>query len=307
MSLTHRQIETFRAVILTGSLTEAAEALRTSQPTVSRVLSDLSRVVGFPLFRRQGRRVMPTREALVLFEEVESSYKGLDRIERVAFMIRKTGGERIRIAAVTSVCLGLLPKALVEFRKHYPDVALVIEAGRYDSILAKVLAQQSDVGIAVVPGEQVEVHVEPIVDVNAVCVVPSDHPLAGVDAVAPRDLSGMPLIFVGQNVYSRQKVDTILAAEGLAAEPLLEVQSGTIACAMVAEGLGVAVLDALTGLGAVDARIAVRPLKPAVALRYSAMTPRGNATGRLVGALITALRAAAALQARRSGDLRLIK
>lgn len=290
MALSHRHIEAFRAVILTGSLTRAAEALRTSQPTISRVLQSLGTEVGFKLFQRQGRRVVPTREALVLFNEVESSYQGLQRIADAAQSIRKTGGERLRIAAVTSVCLGVLPKALAALRRSFPDVGLVVEAGRYDSILSRVSSRQCDIGLALVPDGEVEIHVEPFADVQAVCVLPSDHALAARSAVTPEDLARSTLIFVGQHVPSRRQVDDLFASSGLRCETRLEVQSGVIACAMVAEGLGIAVLDALTVAAAIDPRLTVRPLRPTVVFRYSAMMSRSDAGGRLVGALIEAIR-----------------
>ncbi|MCA0448497.1 MAG: LysR family transcriptional regulator [Proteobacteria bacterium] len=303
MPLSHRQIETFRAVMLTGSLTQAALGLHTSQPTVSRVLADLGRAVGFPLFQRQGRRVAPTREATRLFEEVERSYHGLESIERAAATIRRTGGERVRVAAVTSVCIGLLPKAVAVFRRSFPDVALVVEAGRYDSILTRVLGRHCDLGIAIVPDGEVEAHVEPLIDANAVCVLPANHPLCRRSAITPRDLADHALIFVGQDLPSRRKIDAMFAANGLVSEPILEVQSGSIACAMVAEGLGIAVLDALTVLGIADNRIQTRPLRPAVGFRYSVMMPRTDAGGRLVGALIAAIKEAIAVQSANSPHL----
>ena len=66
MKLTHRQIEVFRAVMNAGQVTHAAEALHTSQPTVSRELARLEQVLGIDLFERVRGRLRPTVRAMAL-------------------------------------------------------------------------------------------------------------------------------------------------------------------------------------------------------------------------------------------------
>ena len=83
MQLNTRQIEAFRAVMLTGSMTIAAEFLRVTQPAVSRLVKDLEKHLKFRLFRRQGNRLIPTHEATILFAEVDRFYVGLDRIAKI--------------------------------------------------------------------------------------------------------------------------------------------------------------------------------------------------------------------------------
>ena len=68
MRITHRHIEVFRALMTAGSVTAAAQALFTSQPTVSRELARLEQLLGMPLFERVRGRLQPTAQALALFE-----------------------------------------------------------------------------------------------------------------------------------------------------------------------------------------------------------------------------------------------
>ena len=75
-----RHIEIFHAVMTAGSLTEAAHLLHTSQPTVSRELARFEKVIGLKLFERIRGRLHPTVQGLRLFEEVQRSWYGLDRI-----------------------------------------------------------------------------------------------------------------------------------------------------------------------------------------------------------------------------------
>lgn len=80
-AITLRQIEIFHAVMTTGNLTEAAALLQTSQPTVSRELARFEKLIQLQLFDRVRGRLYPTVQGLRLFEEVQRSYYGLDRIK----------------------------------------------------------------------------------------------------------------------------------------------------------------------------------------------------------------------------------
>lgn len=82
--LTHRHVEVFRALMIAGSVTRAAELLHTSQPTVSRELARMEHSIGFPLFERIRGRLRPTMQALALYDEVRQSYAGLERVASAA-------------------------------------------------------------------------------------------------------------------------------------------------------------------------------------------------------------------------------
>lgn len=84
-----RHIEIFHAVMTAGSLTEAAHLLHTSQPTVSRELARFEKVIGLKLFERVRGRLHPTVQGLRLFEEVQRSWYGLDRIVSAAESLRE--------------------------------------------------------------------------------------------------------------------------------------------------------------------------------------------------------------------------
>ena len=80
LALTHRQLKLFRAIMLHGSMSRAAQACDTSQPTLSRELARLEQILDFALFDRIRGRLRPTARALALMQEVERSFIGLERI-----------------------------------------------------------------------------------------------------------------------------------------------------------------------------------------------------------------------------------
>lgn len=79
MELNPRQLDAFRKVMLTGSMTVAAERLQVSQPAVSRLIKDLEKTIGIRLFRREGNRLIPGAEAQVLFGRSTCSIEASNR------------------------------------------------------------------------------------------------------------------------------------------------------------------------------------------------------------------------------------
>ena len=80
--LNFREIEAFRAVMQTGTTTAAAAVLNTTQPSVSRLLSQVGMATGLKLFDHTKGRLVPTKEARELFDFVQRQFLGLDRVEQ---------------------------------------------------------------------------------------------------------------------------------------------------------------------------------------------------------------------------------
>jgi len=299
--LTHRQVETFRAVMITGSFTVAAEMLRTSQPTTSRVISELAEAVGFALFRREGRRVTPTADGRALFEAVEAHYRGLEEIEVAAARIRRFDGASLRIASVTSMALSLLPVAIEAFRRELPHLPITVSSGNHDTILGQLVNRQCDVGLAIMPEVPLEVDAHPIARVQVVAVLARDNPLASREGIAMPDLAKMPLIMVARHLPGGRIIERLFTGIGAHAEPMLEVQSGVIALRMAAQGLGIAILDALTVTAFRDDRLVTLALRPVTELVYGLLTSRTRDDSRVLrmfaGAMDAAVRTVAATSA----------
>src|SRR3954452_21991143 len=83
-----RQVEAFRATMLTGSVTEAAALMKVTPPAVSRLLRDLQAPLQMELFEPRGTGLVPTAAALALYTEVERSFVDLERITGAAEEIR---------------------------------------------------------------------------------------------------------------------------------------------------------------------------------------------------------------------------
>ena len=184
-----RQLEAFRATIQSGSITGAAGVLRISQPSVSRLISDLEASVGFDLFARSGRGLAPTSEAQRFFQVVETTFVGIDRLRDTAELIRTTSGGLISIGSIQSIANIELPMAVNQFVKRYEDVRFMLQSRNTPSILDGVQSGQFDLGI--VGRQPPYAGVEMLASVSApyVCLLPEEHPLA--EGYGPIDLEDL--------------------------------------------------------------------------------------------------------------------
>ncbi|MEQ9811907.1 MAG: LysR substrate-binding domain-containing protein [Azospirillaceae bacterium] len=287
--LTLRQIEVFRAIMLTGSVTRAALSLHTSQPTATRVLGDLEEIVGFTLFQRLGRRMVPTTEARAFFKEVEGSFVGLDRLSRAAHNIATFRPGHLRIVAVTSIAVGLLPAAIAEFTGRYPEVSVALEVSDYDGVVSRILSGQCDLGFAVVPVGRPEVRIERLVDLEAVCALPQRHPLAAREVITADMLEGEPFVSLGDQFPSRPKIDAVFEDAGVQRRLIAETQAGSVACAMVQEGVGLSITDPFSANIFRDRGLAIRPFRPVIPFNYSVISPHEQPKSRLVDTFMATL------------------
>ena len=142
-----RQLEAFRATMRSGSITEAAEMMHLSQPSVSRLIIDLEHAVGFPLFIRSGRGLSPTVEAKKFYNGVEGMFIGIDRLQELANVIRSTSAVEINIGTIQSIAAVELPKAVNAIYQSMPETSFMIQSRNTPAILDAVQMNQIDIGV----------------------------------------------------------------------------------------------------------------------------------------------------------------
>ena len=141
--INHRQLEAFRTVMEAGSVTAAAERLLVTQPAVSRLIQDLESAIGVSLFERLRGRLSPTVEAQVLYEEVQRSFIGLDKILRTAEDIRTFGAGTLRIAAMPAMALGFLPEVIGRFSDQHRNVNVSLQIRSSTKVMEWIASQQT--------------------------------------------------------------------------------------------------------------------------------------------------------------------
>ena len=145
--LTHRHVEVFRAVMTAGSVTGAAEALFTSQPTISRELSRMEHLLRLALFDRVRGRLQPTAQAYALFDEVQRSYAGLERVADTALRLRQFTEGQLSLACLPAFSHALLPGACARFQAAFPGVSVSVNPYESPLLEERLAAQAHDLGL----------------------------------------------------------------------------------------------------------------------------------------------------------------
>ena len=275
MDLTHRLVEVFRAVMRTGHVTRAAELLHTSQPTVSRELARLEQVLGLVLFERVKGRLRPTAQAQALLEEVERSYEGLERIATTAFNLRDAGAVRLQVACLPALAHALLPRAVALYRQRRPTAAVALVPLESPQLESTLTEQRHDLGLTEQREPPPGCELSTLLVADEVCVLPPGHALAERRLITPADLAGQSFISLAPTDPYRQQVDAVFAQAGVARQLQLETPSALSVCALVRQGLGVAIVNPLTALEmAASQALQVRPFSVSIPFHLGKVLPQ---------------------------------
>lgn len=299
MKITHRQMEIFRAVMNAGNVTQAAQVLHTSQPTVSRELARLEQALQMNLFDRLRGRLRPTAQALALLEEVQRSYVGLGRIAAAAQSLREFAQGRLNIACLPALAHGLLPQAIQLFVAAHPQVGFSITPQDSPLLEEWLTEQRFDLGLCERRQAPNATTLTRLLQVDEVCVLPDAHPLLARRVLRPQDFADLSFISFAASDPYRQQVDALFAQQGVTRRMALETASAVAICALVRKGLGVAIVNPLTALEMVGTGLQIRPLSVSIPFSVALVLPQFRPSNPLCDAFVLCLqKAAKALQVR---------
>jgi DNA-binding transcriptional LysR family regulator len=286
----YRQIETFRAVVLTGSASRAAELLDITQPAVSRAVAELERSVGFALFDRSSGRLSPTAEGRLLFVEVDKAFVGLDKLRAEAARIRDFGAGAIRIASLSAFANTVIPKAIQAFNKRHPGIPITLQI-RGSSVVRELVASGSfDLGIAADEVDLTGIHHEHFGRSYGVCALPPGDPLAFKDSITAEDLDGRPFVALAPEDRARQRLENVLNQRGIRPRIIVETPSSSTVCALVLAGVGIGMVNPCAAAGFVGLGLITKPLRPSIEFRKILLFRDSSPQSRLHRSLIAELR-----------------
>ena len=286
-----RQLEAFRAIMLCQTVTRAAEMLFISQPAVTRLLADLEESIGFALFERTRGRLHPTPEAHLLYQEVDRSLIGMERIARTAHAIKTQQSGSLQVMAPPSIALSFMPRAIAHYLKGHGEIQILL--GVYDSrtIVDMVIGRRCDVGIVNLPISHAGTHGDSLLSTAHVCAVPASHRLAGRTKLVPSDFEGELFISQPNHTGTRLLIDAMFASHGVKYKPAqIETQVSATMCSLVAAGLGLSLVDAITAMEYVASDLRFIPFEPAIPLEFSVLTQVQRAPPRLAESFVAHVR-----------------
>ena len=226
------------------NVSEAAEALHTSQPGVSKQIRALEDELGVEVFVRHGKRLVAITEpgkAVVAIAE---------RMLAEAQNMRRAGEEfandqlgTLTIAATHTQARYALPKAVASFKQRYPKVELRIHQGNPTQICEQVLTGEADLGVATeMISEYPDLISLPVYQWNRCVVVPVKHALLKETPLTLEKLAEHPIVTYDFAFANRSLVQKAFEARGLKPQVVLSAQDSDVIKTYVELGLGVGIL-----------------------------------------------------------------
>ncbi len=286
--LNFREIEAFRAVMLTGTTTAAAAIMHTTQPSVSRLLAQVQNATELKLFDIEKGRLRPTQEARQLLETVQRNFLGLERIEQQVALLRKSGSGVLRVGCTPSLGLSVMPRAVTRFSRQFPSVHINLQTVSMLQLREGLARGLYDVALTTTAFPRPEFSPVTLHHSQAVCILPRGHALAGQTEIHVTQLQGQALMTLNVDDEIHLQLQHAMEGHGLTIRSLLETTNSMTICAMTAEGAGIGVVNPYVAAVFKHA-LHILPLQPAfpvgVFLAYSSQTAPSEITEKFVAIL----------------------
>ncbi|WJR79887.1 LysR family transcriptional regulator [Bradyrhizobium sp. NP1] len=245
MALNLHLLRLFATVVRTGSFSRAAEALRISQPAVSKGVRDFELQVGCRLLDRTSRGVVPTREGKALVRHAESLFAAERAAEDELLALRSLDSGSLRIGASTTIATYMVADYLGLFHRQFPGIELHLVIANTRGVADLMLAHEIDIALVEGPVEDKELRCEAWrTDVMGL-IVGAQHRWASARSIDGVALKEETLIVREPGSGSREVVAQALIDAGI--EPkTLEIGSTEAIKQAVAAGLGVSIVSTAT-------------------------------------------------------------
>lgn len=284
-----RQLEALRAVLATGTTTQAGELLGLTQSAVSRLINQLENELGLNIFDRQHGRLRITPEGQQFYSVAGKLLSGIDQIMATARDIRTMKTGTLRIIAMPALAYGVLPNTIANINNRFHQIKISIEMGPRHDVEEGVESAQFDFGLATLPINRQGIKVESLFTADGVCVLPKGHPLAKKSEILAEDLSGLPFISMNSGSLLRYQTDDLFGRLGIQRHLSIEAPSTLLATNLVAKGLGVSIVHPFIALDYGD-KVVSRPFKPSIRYEYGLLFPATQTRSQITNVFVEALR-----------------
>jgi DNA-binding transcriptional LysR family regulator len=284
-----RQIETFAAVMSTGSITGAARLTGQSQPTVTRLVQELEADIGFSLLHRSGPRITPTANGVRFHQEAERALMSMDQMRAQVEAILQAEAAPLAIAAIQALAGGIVPAALARLAPSLPN-RVQLESASAEVVVQSVLNGRAAVGFTSLPFDHPGLTTHWVAQTACVALLAADDPLAEHPVLPFAALATRRLVSLANPFRLRGRVQAALDRQGVAPLAQLATNTAMNAALLVRAGLGIAVVDPATAYGVPLPGVLVRPLDLDIPFFWGVITPTRQPGSTIVTALIEAVR-----------------
>ena len=268
-----RHIEIFHAVYVNGSVSAAARALNVSQPSVSKMLRHAESLLGFTLFQRTSAGLVPTEDAHVLFADVSEIQDRVYALREAGRNLKRGVGGVLRISALPSLALDVLPTAVARFIRNHENVKFDLQTIHHNDLLRKLYERETDVAVAYQVPPATPIGNRWLGEGELVLLYREEDMPGAPPSVDLEVLRGKRFISLAASgpiggVFSQELQRLELELE---LDEVVSARTFYIACALVRQGVGMTVVDSFTAQASLTSGLSMRPLKPRLTFDVQAM------------------------------------
>ena len=229
------------------NLTETAKALFTSQPGVSKAIIELEEELGIDIFVRHGKRLRRVTEpGLEVLKAVDIIMREVANLKRIGEQFSMQDAGTLSIATTHTQARYFLPEPVVQLRKRFPKVQVVLHQGMPSQVAQMLLDDVADIGVATEAlADYDELVTLPCYEWQHMMVVPPTHALAGVERPTLEQLASYPLVLYHPTVTGRTRIDQAFARARLKLTVAIEAIDSDVIKTYVKLGMGVGIVAEL--------------------------------------------------------------
>ncbi|MEO7496349.1 MAG: LysR substrate-binding domain-containing protein [Massilia sp.] len=242
-----RHIEVFHAIMQVGTISGAAQVLHISQPAVSKVLQHAEQQLGMPLFERVRGKLYPRPEARRLFIETEKLHRDLQGIRRLAAGLKSQALETIRLVSTPTIATGVLPAAMGQWRRDFPDTRCELATHHTSEIVHTLRLGEADLALSLQDPRHPGIEAEALAG-GLMTAIARPGSWSAEECAAPLGADGLAGELIGYADNDPLGELVVAACEEAGVHPVFHtvVQTCQIARSLVEAGAGMAVVDPFT-------------------------------------------------------------
>lgn len=262
-----KHLKFFQAVMKTGSVSGAARLLSVTQPAVTKTIQQLEYDLGIPLFERVSGRLRPTEESLLLLPKVNQVFASVEEVDLLSKKIAKLEQGKVTFAVAPTIGTSIASGAIKQFRSECPRISLRIKALATRDVVEQVGNNLVDFGICDTATITGGLQVEEICRAYVGCVMPKSHELTRLQSVHMADLASDPVITFFEDTVIGSQLRRLANDANEDIDFAISTNQSMMACRLVEEGMGIALIDPFTISANAYPNLAIRPIEPRIEIR----------------------------------------
>ncbi len=260
----YKALRYFHEVAKLSSFTRAAESLSIAQPAVSMAIKRLEEQLRLTLFHRKDRKIALTDEGEKLYQQSTRIIQAMNDADLEMDELRGLEKGVVHLGVPGMLGSYFFPPLVMAFKHRYPKLRLsVLESGAWQ---LQQMLENGDIDLAVIESGGIPDNVDatPILRDEMQVVVSTDHPLAKVNSVTPKELFEHELVVFRQGYFHRRLLDQMAEEAGI--EPSISFETNLLPLirSIIKQGFGISTLLKMAVEN--DPALVTLPFEPPVCL-----------------------------------------